>query len=179
MGKYIKENYAVPDHRGEAEYASWQRMADYVDAMVKNQELVGQTEIVHYIESICNNRYYHLFVSVDGRCTTSDDKLYFARLGIPIDGSTGIWSRCNEDGRLWWSGQKEMVKYFDLNGNDICLVRKFDALSQIYVNSIICNNLIIDKKVSNGLNIIVYDGVTQRIIDCIGINADADYTFVH
>ena len=39
MGKYLKENYTLPDHRGEEGYQEWQNLAVQFQAEVEKRNV--------------------------------------------------------------------------------------------------------------------------------------------
>ena len=70
-----------------------------------------------------------------------------------------------------------MEQYFRLDSHDLLIRNVFDELTATYINEIIIDNMQY-KKVANGINVIVYDTVTQNVIDSFGLNADDAYNVV-
>ncbi len=176
FGNYLKENYDIPDRRGESKYDSWQRSADYVRQMIADQQLVENYDINILPDLLCDPDYW-VFISVDGNCSTADENVcgFLQRLGIWDEGVNGIWLRQNNT-LVWNSGVYENEKYIRTSAHDFCLRRVRDEAGQ-YGNAIIIDNAQY-VKVTNGVNVIVYDTVTEKIADIFGINMDDGYSII-
>ena len=172
IGGYIKDNYSLTDHRGDQRYSTWEANAEFIDQMIYDQELIECTELQTYIEKLKNESYW-VFISVDGTCNTEEP--YFSYLfdsfGIPKDGGNGIcyiknsvisWDTSLDDGEL----------YIMTEPHDFLLKRNADGSDQIIIDG---ENYL---KVTNGVNIVVYDTVTEEIVDSVGFDADAEYLVV-
>lgn len=178
IGKYIVDNYQVTDRRGNTEYQTWQDNADYIEELISNQKLLECVDVILFLEQM-NNPNYKFLVSVDG--TIDSDNLNFvsiiSALNIDYIGTNGLWITDNED-IIWSSGNNTEVKqYFTFDRHDICMERLLVDDNGDYANKIIVDNCEY-KKVVNGINILVYSIKTESVVDCIGINADTDYTIV-
>ena len=68
------------------------------------------------------------------------------------------------------------VKYISISSHDFCLRRSVTESEQS------CNEIIVDKiqyqKVANGVNVLIYDTMTEKIADVFGINIDDDYNII-
>lgn len=179
VGTYLKQNFVITDHRGDPKYQTWQNQADYISAMIENQllvESVDQSEIVGRLF----NPNYCLLISLDGTCRFDDAKLYyfFTAMGIATnkDGN-GIYYRDNSDGTFWYIVTEEAGQYFKLDAHDFCVRRSYDETNAAYTNQIIVDNTEY-KKVVNGVNVIVYDKMTQNVVDSFGLDGDNEYCVV-
>lgn len=176
IGSYLKNNYDISDRRGDAAYLSWQRSADYIRQMIADQELIECKDIDVISEKIHNENYL-VIISVDGNCNTSDKNVveFLQEQGIYDEGSTGIWVIENDE-RIWSSGMDNAVKYISISSHDFCLRRSVTESEQS------CNEIIVDKiqyqKVANGVNVLIYDTMTEKIADVFGINIDDDYNII-
>lgn len=175
IGAYLKEIYDISDRRGNASYESWQRHASYITQMIEDQILKETYDIGQIAEKLQNPNYW-LFITVDGSCTTSDENLqsFFNTLGLPVDGSSGIGYH-NAAGWEWYPQPKEVERYIRVE-HDFCM-RKAVNDDGTYTNTIIIDNAQY-RKVSSGVNIIVYDTVTEKVADTIGINLDDGYNVI-
>ena len=176
IGSYLIENYDISDRRGEASYESWHRDAAYITQMIEDQILMQTSDIGEIAEKIQNSNYW-LFITVDGICTTSDENLndFFNTLELPVDGQCGIWYR-NTDGWVWYSQMEESELYIREAHHDFCMRRTIND-AEVYTNAIIIDNTQY-QKVSNGVNIVVYDTITEKVATTIGINLDDGYNIV-
>lgn len=72
------------------------------------------------------------------------------------------------------SGETE--QYIRTSKHDFCMRRTINDYG-IYSNEIIIDNVQY-MKVGNGVNIVVYDTLTEKVVDTIGINLDDGYVIV-
>lgn len=183
LGKYLKKHYTISDQRGDPRYLSWQRDSDFIAQLTYDQEL-RELQEPSMISAKLLNPNYLCFISVDGNCIIGSGDLqpFYAMLGIAgystYDG--GIWYRDNAadqpDGFTWYSQQHETVeKCWRYQSHDFCLRRTGNG--GIYTNHIIIDNTEY-KKVQNGINVVVYDRVTESVADSFGINMDNDCALV-
>lgn len=176
MGAYIKETFGVSDHRGNPAYQTWENDARYITCMIQNQELVETSDINEIIRKI-QNPNYTLIVSVDGKCTTGDETLrpLFDALGISHDEKReGFWYITNPVGVHYFSGVGEAEKYMRPDYHDFRMTRTLDESTQTYTNIILIDNKA-NRSVANGVNLRIYDNVTQSIVDSFGFDMDASY----
>lgn len=177
IGRLLKDSYAISDRREDPKYVSWQRNADYISQMIYNQELREMTDI-HVISEKILNKDYRLIISVDGNCNTADESLQFFYSAVEImnDGTNGIWYRDNINGIMWSSSYETTEKYITDSTHDFGMKRTIDE-EGIYSNQIIVDNKEY-KKVENGINIVVYDTITETVADSFGVNLDDGYNIV-
>ena len=175
IGKYLVDNYDLPDRRGEAKYTSWEKNAQFIRQMIYDQELVESADLSSITEKIQNDNYW-IFISVDGTCNTADSTFtnLFDKYGIPKDGTNGIWFISNEGS---WNTTMDDGEFFRrTEPHDFHLRRSSDENGN-WSNEIIIDNTAY-KKVTNGVNIVVYDKQTEKVADTMGFNADDGYAIV-
>ena len=175
IGKYLVDNYDLPDRRGEAKYTSWEKNAQFIRQMIYDQELVESADLSSITEKIQNDNYW-IFISVDGTCNTADATFanLFDKYGIPKDGTNGIWFISNEGS---WNTTMDDGEFFRrTEPHDFHLRRSSDENGN-WSNEIIIDNTAY-KKVTNGVNIVVYDKQTEKVADTMGFNADDGYAIV-
>lgn len=97
-------------------------------------------------------------------------------MGITHEQINGVWYRNNAYGIEWYAQNEYDEKYISTRAHDFCMRRSIDEVGHYN------NQIIIDKneyiKVGNGINIVVYDTVTERVVDCFGLNYNDDYNVV-
>ncbi|MCR5775137.1 MAG: hypothetical protein K6G42_08650 [Lachnospiraceae bacterium] len=176
IGKYITDNYALPDHRGEAEYDSWERHADFIRQQIYDQEVAETTDAATLFEKIKNDRFLTA-VSIDGTCNTSEPAIsgYLNTLGITEENAAGIW--LYEGGnQVWYSGAGENSNYRQIGSHDHYLKRVINEDGS-YTDSVT-----IDfeeySKVEDGINVVVYDTLTEKVADCFGLSTDEGYKLI-
>ena len=183
LGKYVINHYDIPDRRGNDKYESWELDSQYLASMIKNQQLAEASDISDIIKNI-DNQEYLLFVSVDGNCFTFDDErlddnaaFFLNKLNIPRNNENGIWYINNQSGNLYTSGSESASTTFRLDYHDVCLSRTFDETLQQYTNLVNIDGTDY-KKVTNGINITVYNPLTQSVVDSFGFDMDDNYNVV-
>lgn len=173
IGEYLKANYEIPDHRGESEYDSWQRNADYIRQMIYNKELTLSYDI-HDLQNYLIKPNYWIMISIDGECSSSDENVreFLDSMDIADDNTSGIWFLQNNN-LIWLSGNDSAEQYIRTSSHDFCMRRTSDTnLNEIIIDNVTYN------KVLNGINIVVYDTITDDVVDVIGINMDDSYNIV-
>ena len=177
IGARLKDEFVISDRRGDVNYASWQRNADYISQMIYNRELTEVTDLDSIIDKILNENYW-LFISVDGRCTTADVEMesFYSTMGITSEEINGVWYRDNAYGIEWYAQGESDEKYISTDAHDFYMKRWMDDRGH-YNNQIIIDNIEY-LKVGNGINIVVYDTVTERVVDSFGLNSDDNYNIV-
>ena len=176
IGQYLVDNYGIPDHRGDIKYSTWQDNANYIRQMIYDQELLESSDLSVITTKIQNDSYW-IFVSVSGTCNTSDATFneLFDSLGIPKNGENGIWFVTTE-GILWDSSMDGGEFFRRTTPHDFHMKRSADENGN-YTNEIIIDNANY-AKVVNGVNIVIYDTMTEKVADSIGFNADDGYAIV-
>ena len=173
FGKWLKDNYDIPNRKGDERYSSWQKSADYTRRMIENQELTESYDMEDIESKLCDSDYW-IIVSVDGKCNTQDENVrgFLEHLGISDEGTNGIWLRKEKD-IVWNSGTGVAEQYIQTPSHDFCLRRTLDELGN-YRNDIIIDNESC-RLLTHGVNVTVYDPVTESIVDSLGINMEANY----
>jgi len=177
IGAYLTSNYEIPDRRGDNKYKTWQDDADFIRQMIYDQELVETTNVRVIAEKLSNPNYW-VFVSVDGTCNTSDENIrgILNSIGIYEENANGIWFL--EQGISLWTATLDDGEFYKRTAShDFHLQRSHNEETGIYTNVIIIDNTQY-MKVTNGVNILVYDTMTEKIADNIGFNADDNYNIV-
>lgn len=179
LGEYITNTYDIPDRRGNDKYKSWELDSQYISSTIKNQQLIEADSFQGIMENITAQEYT-LFVSVDGNCNTSvpDMAMLFDTLNIPRDRGNEVWYVSNKKGILYASYAEEYNKDFRLDYHDVCITRTLiNEEAQKYENSVIIDNISY-RKVTDGINITVYNPLTQSIVDSFGFDMNDNYNLV-
>jgi len=141
--------------------------------MIYNKELTLNYDI-NDLQSFLANPSYWIMVSVDGVCSSSDENVrqLLGSMGIDDNDTKGIWLIQNNN-ITWESGNGNAERYIRTFSHDFCMRRTSDT----NMNEIIIDNAVY-VRVTNGVNIIVYDTITETVVDTIGINMDDSYNIV-
>lgn len=176
IGQYIKDNYDIEDRRCDASYDTWNRNADYIRQMIKDQNLVEAYDL-DVITEILQDPVYWVMISVDGNTNSSDEKLrpFLESQGIYNKEAWGIWLK-QDNSLVWETGMESAERYMTISAHDFHLKRFINSFEQ-YQNMIIMDNVQY-QKVSSGVNVLVYDTKTEKIADVFGIDMDNNYSVV-
>ncbi len=178
LSVYLSENYSLPDRRGEAGYYSWQKNAECLNAMIKNQELKEKVDKEKVLEGIGNSDYW-IFASTDGDCSTADPNIaeYLEMLGIEEKGESGIWLRTDSDNEAVLVGTDAYSKYYRYDKTDFKASRSLEK-DGLYRCELMADGMIYHP-IANGLTLLFYDTVTESIAGCVGIDGDQGYRIVN
>ncbi|WP_405376679.1 hypothetical protein [Pseudobutyrivibrio sp.] len=175
FGRTALSEYNLPDHRGDERYSSWQENADCLGRMIASQEIKESWDY-DYIVSKLQDENYTICVSIDGNVDMSNENLKNALEAININDlqNTGIY--CVEDGIVIWNSQIKNEFFLGTKNHDIHLSSKQDENGE-------CHNIIIVdgeyySKVTDGINIMIYDKAIDEIVDCFGLDANEEYCIV-
>lgn len=160
LGKYLKDNFDLPDRRGDTNYYTWERNALYEYNKVYDMGLRDTDNIYDYIEKITNLNDYTIVINMLGEYSTNDNvvkslysnfnitnEIYTNNVSYVIDKNKLVFSSMGETNYIY---HKELNKYNDLvidSGNRILISR---------------SNL---RETTNGINMVVYDNITSEVVD--------------
>lgn len=162
LGKYLKENYNLPDRRGDPKYYSWATNAKYEYKRIYNVEFKKEcTNLNEYIEKVKNANDYVIGITMLGNYQKNDivvqtivsnfniNDIYLKNASYVINNNKLIYSSANSNQYLF---HNEIAKYTDL---------VIDSGNKLSINRV---NYI---KTRDGINIVIYDKLTEEIVDNI------------
>ena len=189
IGNLLKNEYNVPDRRGDEKFSSWEADAEVYYNQLENHQVTKMNSLTEYLKVFKNDRYTIVmtssFPSYDDLSSAS--KIYLQKfsdaIGIPASEQRqgGMWIFENGEKTYYNDcSQKNFTKAVKLgkyNGIEIRKTEKlFDEETYFYTNSIFANKK--EATVANyGLNIYVYDNFTQSKIDSVALKY-SDSTFI-
>ena len=158
LGKWLKDNYDLPDRRGEAGYESWETMARFCAKQMYNARLSHTKELSDYIKAAAGEDYiviYNLTGNFKGAENYAALKEALAQTGADTDAI--------EPGFTWITEAGKVIhaSYGDYWAREIkpnCwLIQKYGESVEFEGGP--CN------KFAEGLNVTVYDPLTETIVD--------------
>jgi len=165
------QHYTVTDRRENPSYGSWD--AEYIAAAIRNQEFREAATTGELAEKM-QNRNYRLYVSVDDECKANEQNLpeLFEGLQLPYVKDSSFWA-VEDANHITYAGKMdEDALHQRMDHHDLYISRRFDEDSQSYVQTVTLDRTVY-RKVNGGVNILVYDTVTQSVVDCFGIQAES------
>lgn len=161
LGKYLKENYDLPDRRGDPKYYSWEMNAKYEYKRIYNIELKQYTNFNEYIEKVKSADDYVIGITMLGNYKKDGDivksvasnfninDIYLKNASYILDNNKLIFSSSGSNQYLF---HDEIGSYTDL---------VLDSGQKLSINR---KNYI---KTKNGINMVIYDKFTEEIVDNI------------
>lgn len=173
LGNFLKENYELPDHRGEEAYISWDINALCTDQEVYNQRLSEVYSLENYIRKL-NQGSYTVMLSVTGELNEEKEgKLVRVLADFGIDEETcrqgGTWVKQGEEFIYYSGGESEYLWHQEVSTGDLAVKGISETEAELYWREQKQN------KVETGINILVYDSITEMLVDAVGFDAARDW----
>lgn len=171
---YVAEHYDLADHRGEDAYALWDENSKVRSHEVKNEKLRNVTSISRYLNMVSTLEDSVVVVSTAGNYLAEgediSDRLFDMGIGEEFYTNGGIWV-FEDAGMVYTSSEPNAFHHMDLDYSDL-LVSRAEGI----------NSVVVDRqqyqKVMDGINILVYDKVLGKVVDCVGFSTAASYQSV-
>ena len=170
LGEYVTEHYALPDRRGDSAYDSWEQDAALAYRRIDGRKFFNASGLPEYMRLIADNSSYLCFISITD--TASAEALFEVSAAIGRQAQASSAYALYDDRLLFASPDTQYAYHTDMCG-DVFLLRRSG-----YTTELIMNN---EERslVSKGINILVYDPVTEMVVDTAGFDAEEDYACIH
>ena len=173
LGEYIRENFALMDHRGDEAYSSWDINALCTQQGVYNQRLTEVYGLRNYIPKL-NLENYTILFSMAGELTPGQmEALQDIAVGLGIDGKTceqgGTWVKKQGEFVFHSAGVEEYLWHEETAAGDLAVKGISGTEAELYYGPEKCN------KVETGVNILVYDSLTETLVDAVGFDAEQEW----
>lgn len=173
LGNYLKERYPLSDHRGDEHYLSWDVNVLCTEQEIYNKQLTAIYNMENYIRKLNQNGYI-IILSVVGEVEEErEEKLLQALGNAGIDENTGrqggTWVKYQGEFLFYSNGKSEYLWHQEVSAGDLAVKCYTETQAEHYFGP--------EKyaKVENGVNILVYDTVTEMLVDAIGFDAKQDW----
>lgn len=169
LGKWLKDNCNLEDHRGENKWNSWQKYSNCWAAYNQNRELAQCADINTYLEKIRQREDYLVIVSLDNNYKGNPYVQPLEELlgsnpyelgsfaSIVLENNTVIYQTPDEPEYLW---------YMETALSDVAVSKTYDDFMKVSVNNVQINNYYDD------VTILVYDKTLDKIADVVSYNSD-------
>ena len=160
---------------GGEHYEQWKDTNEYYQKIYQDCELTQITDLNEYIDAINQDRYTTL-IAIKGRWKsflTEEALEDFRRLGIQMDYEDGFsYYAVIQNGNIEEKGSMEKLVYCGSTRNQLT---DYKMVSMGYKSGIECsikiNNVEYAKNIY-GINIVVYNNETMKVIDSVGFNGE-------
>ena len=175
LGTYLKRHYDLPDHRGEADYASYDTMCEVLQWKIDAQELADAKKLPAFLDRLQKNiDRYVVVASLQGnyQAIRKDAALCkkLRALGIPIETAhqNDVWV-LDGSRELLHAGKQDDVDWHEPLGYDGFVYIRRPASNK----AVECNiNRENEKLLPHGLSIIVYDKNMEYVIERAGFSTE-------
>lgn len=179
LGKYIKENYDVPIHRGDVGYQSWDKNVEYYEQQKRNVMLKEILDMEKYLEFLSENDQFTYIISLDGEYHDWTKKVDITeilnRYGINDDYNS-LFVRIHNTTAFQKPVLKDYCYFFDLMNDTVAVSGKM--VNEVVIDSVIWNRQELPKNVVNGVNLFVFNEYTGSYVERVGFNAEDGYTIL-
>lgn len=173
IGEYLTSNYTISDRRGNPKYYSWEKWSDF-SRQYEFASTIRDTSTLNDMQGLLDNPNYWTIISSSESESPSSaiTENFLQNLGLNNHTPKGIWL-VQDHQILYGTDSDYLEEYIQTDTHDFCLMHnEYDE------NQLIIDNKTIEDKVSNGLNITIYDTVLNTTIDSFGIDYTSDYCIV-
>jgi len=165
LGRWLSEEYALEDHRGDSRYSSWEQDYDIWNELIANHELTLTESVSDFFDKADANRYT-VAVSIGPRVVEleGNDKDAMLRFGVSEDVMRNGGVYVIRDGKVVFSKQasKEGVYYAEWFDDQMKVESSEGSPPKILFNG---DNII---KTNEGLSVFVYDDKYEQQVDNVG-----------
>lgn len=173
IGDLLKDEYNLPDRRGDAKYSSWDEDSDVYYKQLEDHDVADSEDVFDFMSNLSRDRYKTVVVeNINKDDELSENAEYYVNtiydyLDFHEDerGKGGMW--VYEGGnRVYYSDcfGDNFQKMVNLAGRDSCLVKKTEKGTCVFY----------DKKnkttVASGITILVYDTFTKSLVDSVNFD---------
>lgn len=185
LGNMIHTQYAIPDHRGDTAYESWEKNAEHYEKIAVNFRLRNAKDLEEYFRILFPNEEYTFCISLKGNYAGENFKTtnLLRRYGLDLDGNAVVVYDRGERVFCADENEKQNYTYYIDLGMQTLMIQgvtvsytdtvtgelKTAILPDITLNRYGCD------KVDNGISIVLYDNYTNRILDNLGFDAEREY----
>lgn len=179
FAEYLKDNYDIPDRRGDSMYDSYDLMADITQQRIYNFELTQINNIDDYIKKICGGNYitvYSMTGDYKNMMNYDEVKRKLQDVNINLDEAIGdtVWVVQNNEILFSGSALEDFEWHTELGENNNLMVSNRTE-EKIETN---LSNINIHTSSKGGLDIFVYDNSTETFIEIVNfpiINKNLSY----
>ena len=170
LADYLKNNYEIPDRRGMQGYESYDKISLDCKARTENANVYDTYDLDEFLELIQQKNYLIVYgicgyYKEAGNYNEIAEKL--RQYGVELE---------NQESSNVWVIQNGEILYDEINAYDYLWYKELAPYKTLEVKA---QGMTIDShaisfnrekmdKVNSGLNIVVYDTITQTIVDSVG-----------
>lgn len=171
MGQLLKENYTLPDRRGEAGYERWNEDALARRHEVMNYVLWKTSDLKTYLDLVGTLEDYVVVVATSGDYLAGEldfgENLEWVGIGEDFFEKPGIWVLDSKQ-PIYISQEADCIYYTELGKDDLA-VGSIEGKKTILINR---TNYF---KYDSSINVVVYDKTLGQVVDAVAFYAPNHY----
>lgn len=176
IGKYLKENYMIPDRREDKGYESYNIMAEDCKRIVQNQKLKEIKDLNSYLDLVNNNEYL-IVLSANGNYKNGSNyeeiKNKLKNLGIELEQveKDSVWVSNNNYIEYVSVEENKYEWHMETNGGNTLMVSRKDD-KQLPVIKLGYSEY---TESDNAINMFIYDKVTDTLVENVVFDGNSGY----
>lgn len=174
LGEYLKQNYELENHYGDPKYELWDKDLLARQHEMLNVQMAEITNVAEYLEMAGNLDEYTVIVTTNGQYQGEGADL------PPALGALGIGSEFYQAPYLWIIQNQEMI--YAAAGEEIFYHMDMDKDEVLIGSSQGVKNVIVGEHnycaAQNGINVVIYDNVLEKVADAVGFDAGSGYAAI-
>lgn len=184
LGDIIHTQYKIPDHRGDVKYESWENNAKYYEKIAVNFRLRNARDLKEYFGQLFSNQNYTFCIWLKGNYDGENSEIVnmLDKYGLNLCGDAVVMYDKGE--RIFCADEsktEDYIFYKDLGTQTLVIEggtveadisvdkKKIAVIPKVTLNRYGCD------KVNNGINILLYDNYTNKVIENVGFDACQEY----
>lgn len=171
LGDYLKENYSLEDHRGDADYDVWEESTQYYRQLKQEQYLAQIHDMQEWTAQIKRMENITLVFSLDGNYAETQVDLpgLLKQFGISEEEfyAGGKWVVTSDGIQAYLSNDSRTSLLWDLGDDTLKIVNGFMEDGSPAGSSILLGREEY-RILEDGLNILVYDEFQKKLLEWRG-----------
>ncbi len=169
LAEYLREKYELPDRRGQEGYEEYDIMAMDCRVRTENAWVHDIYEIQDFLKEIQKENYIIIYV-VSGNWKEANNYEYikteFEKYGINLDAA--------DRSEVWKAENGEIVQFSEMT-TEGTWYRELAPYKSLQISRIedgysVIFNKAEQTRVKEGINVIVYDTITETVVDTVGFS---------
>lgn len=172
--EYLMSHYKLKDRRGETQYEEWKKKEQILDEIVLGDKIVAMSDLGEYLECLLREQNIYYIISLKGNFARENQEILkiLHSKGFNID-QNGTYVM-HGDKKLFYSGNEKEYDYYQYFDDSVLAVSgREDGYG---------NRIFFDREeyslVENGINILVYNELLDRVIDNVAFDLTNSYNWI-
>ncbi len=172
LGQYLKQNYELPDRREDKTYDSWNMNLKYYTKSLYGKELQQCTDLNDYFEHIATEDCIAIF--------TASDVSMWREIKNKTYSDLSCATLVKSEDQVVYQSNEEDTWHSKIKGADFAIScsRQIDSAGSMKFQHTINVGLSEYQKVSDGINVVIFNAYTNEVADAVGFDAANGFSIV-